>query len=192
MRIGADALRRCGSRERPFDDDGPWAFAAAFSCFRTSSSRLRTRTFAILKLPCAEWYFRQLPGKRLHDCRRTAATSSAAARRSAWRCCSRVTGRERFSIATPAKSRILRIWRRERDSNPRNGFPFSGFQDHRHRPLGHPSAWPFYSDLRASVRPASASGFARSPASCPRTRSLASTGPTRSESPRRRSGAPGP
>jgi len=43
----------------PFDDDGPWAFAAAFSCFRTSSSRLRTRTFAILKLPCAEWYFRQ-------------------------------------------------------------------------------------------------------------------------------------
>jgi regulatory LuxR family protein len=30
-------------------------------------------------------------------------------------------------------------WRRERDSNPRNGFPFSGFQDHRHRPLGHPS-----------------------------------------------------
>ena len=33
-------------------------------------------------------------------------------------------------------------WRRERDSNPRNGFPFSGFQDHRHRPLGHPSARP--------------------------------------------------
>jgi hypothetical protein len=33
-----------------------------------------------------------------------------------------------------------KTWRRERDSNPRNGFPFSGFQDHRHRPLGHPSA----------------------------------------------------
>ena len=32
------------------------------------------------------------------------------------------------------------IWRRERDSNPRNRFRFSGFQDHRHRPLGHPSA----------------------------------------------------
>jgi hypothetical protein len=31
-------------------------------------------------------------------------------------------------------------WRRERDSNPRHGFPYSGFQDHRHRPLGHPSA----------------------------------------------------
>src|SRR6185503_15036558 len=30
--------------------------------------------------------------------------------------------------------------RRERDSNPRYGFPYSGFQDHRHRPLGHPSA----------------------------------------------------
>ena len=32
-------------------------------------------------------------------------------------------------------------WRRERDSNPRNRFRFSGFQDHRHRPLGHPSAF---------------------------------------------------
>ena len=31
-------------------------------------------------------------------------------------------------------------WRRERDSNPRNRSRFSGFQDHRHRPLGHPSA----------------------------------------------------
>src|SRR5437868_3366321 len=31
-------------------------------------------------------------------------------------------------------------WRRERDSNPRYRFRFSGFQDHRHRPLGHPSA----------------------------------------------------
>ena len=30
--------------------------------------------------------------------------------------------------------------RRERDSNPRCSFPHSGFQDHRHRPLGHPSA----------------------------------------------------
>jgi hypothetical protein len=32
-------------------------------------------------------------------------------------------------------------WRRERDSNPRNRFRFSGFQDHRHRPLGHLSAF---------------------------------------------------
>jgi hypothetical protein len=30
-------------------------------------------------------------------------------------------------------------WRRERDSNPRHRFRCSGFQDHRHRPLGHPS-----------------------------------------------------
>src|SRR6266699_6142844 len=28
-------------------------------------------------------------------------------------------------------------WRRERDSNPRNGFPFNGFQDRRLQPLGH-------------------------------------------------------
>ena len=31
-------------------------------------------------------------------------------------------------------------WRRERDSNPRYPFWYSGFQDRRHRPLGHPSA----------------------------------------------------
>ena len=31
-------------------------------------------------------------------------------------------------------------WRRERDSNPRNPSGLSGFQDHRHRPLGHLSA----------------------------------------------------
>src|SRR5207302_10266814 len=31
-------------------------------------------------------------------------------------------------------------WRRERDSNPRNGSPFSGFQDRRLQPLGHLSA----------------------------------------------------
>ena len=32
------------------------------------------------------------------------------------------------------------VWRRERDSNPRYPSGYSGFQDHRHRPLGHPSA----------------------------------------------------
>ena len=30
-------------------------------------------------------------------------------------------------------------WRKERDSNPRNRFRFSGFQDRRIRPLCHPS-----------------------------------------------------
>src|SRR6266851_84357 len=34
----------------------------------------------------------------------------------------------------------LVFWRRERDSNPRYPSGYSGFQDHRHRPLGHPSA----------------------------------------------------
>src|SRR6187455_1082748 len=41
------------------------------------------------------------------------------------------------------KLRALRarseVWRRERDSNPRNGFPFSGFQDRLFQPLTHPS-----------------------------------------------------
>ena len=45
-------------------------------------------------------------------------------------------------------------WRRERDSNPQCGFPYSGFQDHRHRPLGHPSAFeirPEHSQLPHNV-----------------------------------------
>ena len=32
------------------------------------------------------------------------------------------------------------IWRRERDLNPRTSYPVNGFQDHRLKPLGHPSA----------------------------------------------------
>ena len=43
-------------------------------------------------------------------------------------------------------------WRRERDSNPRNPSGFSGFQDHRHRPLGHPSASKLRLNLRALPR----------------------------------------
>src|SRR5580704_4335136 len=31
-------------------------------------------------------------------------------------------------------------WRRERDSNPRYGFPYIGFQDRLFQPLTHPSA----------------------------------------------------
>jgi hypothetical protein len=34
----------------------------------------------------------------------------------------------------------LSEWRRERDSNPRYGFPYSGFQDRPFQPLTHPSA----------------------------------------------------
>ena len=39
----------------------------------------------------------------------------------------------------PTFSAAQTAWRRERDSNPRYGFPYSGFQDHRLKPLGHPS-----------------------------------------------------
>jgi hypothetical protein len=35
---------------------------------------------------------------------------------------------------------LLVKWRRERDSNPRYGFPYSGFQDRLFQPLTHPSA----------------------------------------------------
>ena len=34
----------------------------------------------------------------------------------------------------------IKTWRRERDSNPRYGFPYSGFQDRLFQPLTHPSA----------------------------------------------------
>src|SRR2546422_5461752 len=40
------------------------------------------------------------------------------------------------------------IWRRERDSNPRYGFPYSGFQDRPFQPLTHPSAGRSKSRLR--------------------------------------------
>src|SRR5215470_8161578 len=49
-------------------------------------------------------------------------------------------------------------WRRERDSNPRYPFGYSGFQDHRHRPLGHPSAAELLPDILAG------SPFNRGPA----------------------------
>ena len=37
-------------------------------------------------------------------------------------------------------SAVKTCWRRERDSNPRYGFPYSGFQDRLFQPLTHPSA----------------------------------------------------
>jgi hypothetical protein len=56
--------------------------------------------------------------------------------------------RKAWEVACKAAG--LKIWRRERDSNPRNRFRFSGFQDHRHRPLGHPSASNYGLNLRSS------------------------------------------
>ena len=61
--------------------------------------------------------------------RRERDSSRVAARAARWP--------EDDSIGQPSESEG---WRRERDSNPRNPSGFSGFQDHRHRPLGHPSA----------------------------------------------------
>jgi hypothetical protein len=55
--------------------------------------------------------------------------------------------RQRRQLSAGVSSRSEE-WRRERDSNPRWSFPHSGFQDHRHRPLGHPSAPLFYSEIR--------------------------------------------
>src|SRR5687768_2002296 len=47
----------------------------------------------------------------------------------------------RFALRRAAFARTQSEgWRRERDSNPRNSFPFNGFQDRRLKPLGHPSA----------------------------------------------------
>ena len=44
-------------------------------------------------------------------------------------------------------------WRRGRDSNPRNRSRFSGFQDHRHRPLGHLSNLDWRGPLHPAWRP---------------------------------------
>jgi hypothetical protein len=69
-------------------------------------------------------------------------------------CITRAKWRERRLVGNASRRRLTgvpsvgcRHWRRERDSNPRNRCRFSGFQDHHHRPLGHPSARPFYSEI---------------------------------------------
>jgi hypothetical protein len=48
--------------------------------------------------------------------------------------------RRAWITLSPPHAREAREWRRERDSNPRDRFRSNGFQDRRHRPLGHPSA----------------------------------------------------
>ena len=48
-------------------------------------------------------------------------------------------------------------WRRERDSNPRYGSPYSGFQDHPFQPLTHPSAPAVSAVYRVSSAPCSTS-----------------------------------
>src|ERR1043165_7320220 len=44
------------------------------------------------------------------------------------------------SVSVASNEVFVKTWRRERDSNPRYGFPYSGFQDHPFQPLTHPSA----------------------------------------------------
>ena len=63
----------------------------------------------------------------------------------------------RLAVAhATALARVSEGWRRERDSNPRWSFPHSGFQDHRHRPLGHLSAFDFqFSHVSGRAIPAS-------------------------------------
>ena len=48
--------------------------------------------------------------------------------------------RQRASSELAKRLAVNELWRRERDSNPRYPSGHSGFQDRRHRPLGHPSA----------------------------------------------------
>ena len=56
----------------------------------------------------------------------------------------RVDGRApfyHFAFNIPENKIVQALeWRREWDSNPRYGFPYGGFQDRCHQPLGHPSA----------------------------------------------------
>src|SRR5688572_7703949 len=68
-----------------------------------------------------------------------------------WRTVTERPSRLRTSLAPSKESE----GRRERDSNPRNRFRFSGFQDHRHRPLGHLSCTN-YSDFGVVAGPSRA------------------------------------
>src|SRR5208283_4597541 len=47
---------------------------------------------------------------------------------------------EDFTEPQGGFSAVQTAWRRERDSNPRYGFPYIGFQDRLFQPLTHPSA----------------------------------------------------
>src|SRR5262245_52539945 len=60
-------------------------------------------------------------------------------------------------------------WRREGDSNPRYPSGYSGFQDRRHRPLGHPSAYERCVESRAvwfAIFDATTHDHARAPCHC--------------------------
>src|SRR5258708_15776501 len=50
------------------------------------------------------------------------------------------TAQQASSEAGSMLQHQVNVWRRERDSNPRYGFPYSGFQDRLFQPLTHPSA----------------------------------------------------
>src|SRR3954464_9132823 len=45
-----------------------------------------------------------------------------------------------------------RSWRREWDSNPRYGFPYTRFPSERLQPLGHPSGWPSFEGLHGALQ----------------------------------------
>jgi hypothetical protein len=54
-------------------------------------------------------------------------------------CPSRAIGIDRYELR-PMSGMDLAFWRREWDSNPRYGFPYTRFPSERLQPLGHPSA----------------------------------------------------
>ena len=62
-------------------------------------------------------------------------------------------GRHRKCLKTESRRNLKSTEgnRRERDSNPRNGFPFSGFQDRRLQPLGHLSVVLSYARSRTTL-----------------------------------------
>jgi hypothetical protein len=63
----------------------------------------------------------------------------ARAPQSRGRCESDCHTRPNRSIGTVGEGCFLRRWRREWDSNPRYGFPYTRFPSVRLKPLGHPS-----------------------------------------------------
>jgi hypothetical protein len=73
-----------------------------------------------------------LKGRRTVCCRRSVAVWSQPSRTLA-----AISGIK--SATGGVRSSVLN-WRREWDSNPRYGFPYTRFPSERHQPLGHPSA----------------------------------------------------
>ena len=125
------------------DHVAPTAFQASWFCGRRSrSSSVPGRRTSASRPGLARWAIPSArPRRNLTTNRFTRSRKTPRSRGPVWKSVLPMPGRS----SSPGKVGLdcharIRGWRRERDSNPRAPCGANGFQDRRHRPLGHPSA----------------------------------------------------